>query len=102
MSYLSRFLATIAEMRFFDHSPQNGGRLPQPCRLCNSPKHGDRFRKMPSFHVNEKKGTIEGNEMSIDQVGEIFLMEHMLLEQLQQRPLLCDGAMGSLLYARGV
>ncbi len=40
--------------------------------------------------------------MSIDQVGEIFLMEHMLLEQLQQRPLLCDGAMGSLLYARGV
>jgi len=73
-------------MRFFDHSP----------------KHGDRFRKMPSFHVNEKKGTIEGNEMSIDQVGEIFLMEHMLLEQLQQRPLLCDGAMGSLLYARGV
>src|SRR6266851_1030141 len=29
-------------------------------------------------------------------------MEHVLLEQLQQRPLLCDGAMGSLLYARGV
>src|SRR5258708_20611591 len=29
-------------------------------------------------------------------------MKHMLLEQLQQRPLLCDGAMGSLLYARGV
>ena len=29
-------------------------------------------------------------------------MEHTLLEQLQQRPLLCDGAMGSLLYARGV
>ena len=27
---------------------------------------------------------------------------HLLLEQLQQRPLLCDGAMGSLLYARGV
>ena len=29
-------------------------------------------------------------------------MEHILLEQLQQRPLLCDGAMGTLLYARGV
>ena len=29
-------------------------------------------------------------------------MEHLLLEQLQQRPLLCDGAMGSLLYARGI
>src|SRR5579862_4761170 len=29
-------------------------------------------------------------------------MEHLLLEQLRQRPLLCDGAMGSLLYARGV
>src|SRR5215472_9129022 len=29
-------------------------------------------------------------------------MDHILLEQLQQRPLLCDGAMGSLLYARGV
>ena len=29
-------------------------------------------------------------------------MEHLLLTQLQQRPLLCDGAMGSLLYARGI
>ena len=29
-------------------------------------------------------------------------MEHILLEQLQQRPLLCDGAMGTLLYARGI
>ncbi|HLI07992.1 MAG TPA: bifunctional homocysteine S-methyltransferase/methylenetetrahydrofolate reductase [Ktedonobacteraceae bacterium] len=29
-------------------------------------------------------------------------MEHQLLEQLQQRPLLCDGAMGTLLYTRGV
>lgn len=29
-------------------------------------------------------------------------MEHLLLEQLQQRPLLCDGAMGTLLHARGV
>ena len=29
-------------------------------------------------------------------------MEHVLLEQLQQHPLLCDGAMGSLLYARGI
>ncbi len=29
-------------------------------------------------------------------------MEHVLLEQLRQRPVLCDGAMGSLLYARGV
>src|SRR5579863_8018767 len=29
-------------------------------------------------------------------------MEHELLQQLRQRPLLCDGAMGSLLYARGV
>src|SRR5713226_5971255 len=58
--------------------------------------------KRSSFHGNEKKSTIEGNETSNNQVGEIFLMEHMLLEQLQQRPLLCDGAMGSLLYARGV
>jgi homocysteine S-methyltransferase len=29
-------------------------------------------------------------------------MEHQILNQLSQRPLLCDGAMGSLLYARGV
>src|SRR3989454_6917169 len=29
-------------------------------------------------------------------------MEYMLLEQLKQRPLLCDGAMGTLLYARGI
>lgn len=29
-------------------------------------------------------------------------MEHALLQQLHQRPLLCDGAMGSLLYARGI
>lgn len=35
-------------------------------------------------------------------VGEAFSMEHVLLEQLRQRPVLCDGAMGSLLYARGV
>ncbi|HEU0002195.1 MAG TPA: bifunctional homocysteine S-methyltransferase/methylenetetrahydrofolate reductase [Ktedonobacteraceae bacterium] len=29
-------------------------------------------------------------------------MEHALLRQLRQGPLLCDGAMGSLLYARGI
>ena len=29
-------------------------------------------------------------------------MEHPILDRLYQRPLLCDGAMGSLLYARGV
>jgi methionine synthase I (cobalamin-dependent)/5,10-methylenetetrahydrofolate reductase len=29
-------------------------------------------------------------------------MEHPILNKLHQRPLLCDGAMGSLLYARGV
>ena len=29
-------------------------------------------------------------------------MENLFLEQLRQRPLLCDGAMGTLLYARGV
>ena len=29
-------------------------------------------------------------------------MEHPLLRQLRQRPVLCDGAMGSLLYARGI
>jgi methionine synthase / methylenetetrahydrofolate reductase(NADPH) len=29
-------------------------------------------------------------------------MEHPIMNQLYQRPLLCDGAMGSLLYARGV
>jgi methionine synthase / methylenetetrahydrofolate reductase(NADPH) len=29
-------------------------------------------------------------------------MEHPILNQLYQRPLLCDGAMGALLYARGV
>lgn len=29
-------------------------------------------------------------------------MNHLVLEQLQHRPLLCDGAMGTLLYARGV
>src|SRR5260370_38537190 len=29
-------------------------------------------------------------------------MKEDFLEQLQQRPLLCDGAMGTLLYARGI
>ena len=29
-------------------------------------------------------------------------MENLFLTQLRQRPLLCDGAMGTLLYARGV
>jgi homocysteine S-methyltransferase len=29
-------------------------------------------------------------------------MAHLLLEQLQERPILCDGAMGTLLYARGI
>ncbi len=29
-------------------------------------------------------------------------MQHQVLEQLRQGPLLCDGAMGTLLYARGV
>jgi len=29
-------------------------------------------------------------------------MENLFLEQLRQRPLLCDGAMGTLLYARGM
>src|SRR5690348_11850222 len=29
-------------------------------------------------------------------------MIHPLLEQLRERPVLCDGAMGTLLYARGV
>src|SRR5215470_2038971 len=29
-------------------------------------------------------------------------MEHPILNRLYQHPLLCDGAMGSLLYARGV
>ncbi|MBV9020749.1 MAG: bifunctional homocysteine S-methyltransferase/methylenetetrahydrofolate reductase, partial [Ktedonobacteraceae bacterium] len=29
-------------------------------------------------------------------------MQHPLLEQLRQRPLLCDGAMGTVLYARGI
>src|SRR5579884_1951368 len=29
-------------------------------------------------------------------------MEHPLLSQLRQRPVLCDGAMGTLLYARGI
>src|SRR5260370_5107553 len=35
-------------------------------------------------------------------MGAVFFMEHPLLEQLRQRPVLCDGAMGTLLYARGV
>jgi homocysteine S-methyltransferase len=29
-------------------------------------------------------------------------MQHLLLERLRQGPVLCDGAMGTLLYARGV
>jgi methionine synthase I (cobalamin-dependent)/5,10-methylenetetrahydrofolate reductase len=29
-------------------------------------------------------------------------MKHSLLKQLQERPMLCDGAMGTLLYARGI
>src|SRR5437588_7999139 len=31
-----------------------------------------------------------------------LFMKHPLLEQLRERPMLCDGAMGTLLYARGV
>src|SRR5258708_31270805 len=29
-------------------------------------------------------------------------MEHRLLQLMRQRPMLCDGAMGTLLYARGI
>ncbi|HEV2583958.1 MAG TPA: homocysteine S-methyltransferase family protein, partial [Ktedonobacteraceae bacterium] len=29
-------------------------------------------------------------------------MEHILLETLRRQPVLCDGAMGSLLHARGI
>jgi methionine synthase I (cobalamin-dependent)/5,10-methylenetetrahydrofolate reductase len=29
-------------------------------------------------------------------------MEHVFLDRLRERPILCDGAMGTLLYARGV
>src|SRR5579884_570899 len=29
-------------------------------------------------------------------------MQHPLLEQLKQQPVLCDGAMGTLLYTRGI
>ncbi len=29
-------------------------------------------------------------------------MNQLFLEQLRQGPVLCDGAMGTLLYARGV
>ncbi len=29
-------------------------------------------------------------------------MEHVFLDHLRERPMLCDGAMGTLLYARGV
>src|SRR5579884_2313244 len=32
----------------------------------------------------------------------MLFMEHLLLEQLRHRPMLCDGAMGTLLYARGI
>src|SRR5260370_663308 len=35
-------------------------------------------------------------------VGDVHFMKHLLLEQLKLRPLLCDGAMGTLLYTRGV
>lgn len=34
-------------------------------------------------------------------VGDAFSMEHPFLQQLRQHPMLCDGAMGTLLYARG-
>jgi len=34
--------------------------------------------------------------------GKEVCMEHRLLQLLQQRPMLCDGAMGTLLYARGI
>jgi homocysteine S-methyltransferase len=34
--------------------------------------------------------------------GDLLLMKHPLLEQLRQHPMLCDGAMGTLLYARGI
>src|SRR5205809_2731997 len=31
-----------------------------------------------------------------------IFMNQLFLEQLQQGPLLCDGAMGTLLYSRGI
>ena len=62
-----------------------------------------------SFSEGMNRSTMNGGiirynqKMSIDeQVGDASFMEHLLLTQLQQRPLLCDGAMGSLLYARGI
>lgn len=56
-----------------------------------------------SFSVAMKQSTIYGKIVSVvHQMGEEFFMAHALLTQLQQRPLLCDGAMGSLLYARGI
>jgi methionine synthase I (cobalamin-dependent)/5,10-methylenetetrahydrofolate reductase len=56
---------------------------------------------LPGFPFWQKKSKIQGREYT-KMVGEAFSMEHVLLEQLRQRPVLCDGAMGSLLYARGV
>src|SRR5439155_22438622 len=39
----------------------------------------------------------------LDHQGEqVDFMDNLLLEQLRERPVLCDGAMGTLLYARGV
>src|ERR1700730_12569233 len=32
----------------------------------------------------------------------VFTMTHPLLRRLAERPLLCDGAMGTQLYARGI
>jgi homocysteine S-methyltransferase len=49
----------------------------------------------------EKKSTIRSKDLASE--GErVLSMKHPLLEQLRQRPVLCDGAMGTLLYARGI
>jgi methionine synthase I (cobalamin-dependent)/5,10-methylenetetrahydrofolate reductase len=42
------------------------------------------------------------NDYCFFQVGDAYFMNHPFLEQLKLRPLLCDGAMGTLLYTRGV
>lgn len=55
-----------------------------------------------NFLKSQKEDTIVNENENQPVCGRGNCMEYPILHQLNQRPLLCDGAMGSLLYARGV
>src|SRR5579885_2084768 len=65
-------------------------------------RHQNRKKNLvPTFHRTPKRCTMRKTKSHYSIGGRGF-MQHPLLEQLRQGPVLCDGAMGTLLYARGI